>query len=308
MRRPEFLWAAAVGVMAVLGSGRAEAGLLALEVTGSFGPTSTLGGVPFGVDTPYKFRAVFDSKDDVNPTPGAGYFRPTHFTITIARHGTFAGIPNADLNVVVLDPSYHLGAYAAGLVTSTGSPFFLHTYSAVSPPFRPENPTPTTFSGFRKTLASFPGVPYVIPLAGCAGELVINDFGDAEPSASLIAVRCEAAARPVPIVRPRRPRPRDPSPKGHRAPAPAGSPDRVPKARHRPAAPNGLRRMLWKESIRSRAGRLRAAAGNALSCHASGGADEAFARHHKGFPPRRIANGACAGCTSDFQPPPTIMS
>lgn len=185
MRRRELLWVAVVGVMAALGSGRAEAGLLALDVTGSFGPTSTLGGTPFGVDTSYSFRAVFDPTDNVNPTPGAGYFRPTQFTIAIAGHGTFAGIPNVDLNVVVLDPSYHLGVFAAGLVTSAGDPFFLDTYSAVDPPFNPEVPTPTSFSGYLGTLA---GKPYIIPLAGGAGDLVIKGFGDPVPTASLVAV------------------------------------------------------------------------------------------------------------------------
>jgi hypothetical protein len=168
-----------------LGSNRAEAGLLALDVTGSFGPTSTLGGTPFGVDTPYSFRAVFDPTDNVNPTPGAGYFRPTQFTIEIAGHGTFTGIPNVDLNVVVLDPSYHLGVYAAGLVTSAGDPFFLDTYSTVVPSFNPEAPTPTSFSGYLGTLA---GAPYMIRLAGGTGDLVIKDFGNAVPTASLVAV------------------------------------------------------------------------------------------------------------------------
>ena len=59
MRRREYLWAVIVA-SAALGSGRAEAGLLALEATGAFGPTSTLGGTAFGADTPYSFRAVFD--------------------------------------------------------------------------------------------------------------------------------------------------------------------------------------------------------------------------------------------------------
>jgi hypothetical protein len=185
MRRREFLLAVAVGAVAALGSNRAEAGLLALDVTGSFGPTSTLGGSPFGVDTPYSFRAVFDPMDNVNPTPGAGYFRPTQFTIEIAGHGTLTGIPNVDLNVVVLDPSYHLGVYAAGLVTSAEDPFFLDTYSTVVRPFNPEVPTPTSFSGYLGTLA---GAPYVITLPGGAGDLVIKDFGDAVPTASLLAV------------------------------------------------------------------------------------------------------------------------
>jgi len=191
MRRQGFLWAGIVA-LASLGAGRAEAGPLALEATGAFGPTSTLAGSPFDVDTPYAFRAVFDPTDDVRPTPGAGFFRVTQFTITIAGHGTFAGIPSDGLNVVLLDPSYEpmngepLNAYAAGLVNAVGgTPFFLDIYSAVTPPFVPHTPTPTTFLGYIDTLSGF---PYVIPLAGGAGELVINDVGDTPRTASLVAV------------------------------------------------------------------------------------------------------------------------
>ena len=50
MRRRDPLWPLVVA--AALGPGRAEAGLLALEVTGAVGPASTLGGTAFGADTP----------------------------------------------------------------------------------------------------------------------------------------------------------------------------------------------------------------------------------------------------------------
>jgi hypothetical protein len=142
MRYRKFLWAVIV-VLVTLGSGQAEAGLLGLETTGAFGPTSTLGGTAFGAATPYSFGAIFDPTKDRNPTPGdgAGYFRATQFTITIQGYGTFVGIPNNDLNVALLDPTYHLGINAAGLVTSHGEPFSLNTYSAVTPPFDPHVPT-----------------------------------------------------------------------------------------------------------------------------------------------------------------------
>jgi hypothetical protein len=186
MQCREFLWAVIVAV-ATLGSGQAKADMLAMEATGAFGPTSTLGGAAFGADAPYSFHAVFDPAKDRNPAPGdgAGYFRAAQFTITIAGYGTFAGVPNDDLNVALLDPTYHLSINAAGLLTSRGEPFFLDTYSAVVPPFDPHAPTPATFLGYRRTLSGF---PYVVPLAGGAGELVINDVGDAPRTASLVAV------------------------------------------------------------------------------------------------------------------------
>lgn len=168
------------------------ASTLALDVTGQFGPNTTLNGTVLGANTPFSFHAVFDPADDVNPTLGAGYFRPTTFTLDIAGHGTFAGVPNVDLNVVVLDPTYHLGVFAAGLVTSAGTPFFLHTYAAVSTPFQPATPTPTSFVNFLQTLDSFDEAPYVIPLTG-GGSLAIHDFGPTPPTAALIAVPEPAA-------------------------------------------------------------------------------------------------------------------
>jgi hypothetical protein len=190
------MWAAVV-VLATLGSGRAEGGLLALEATGAFGPTSALGGAAFGADTAYWFRAVFDPAQDRNPTPGdgAGYFLATRFTIAVAGYGTFEGVPSDDLNVALLDPTYFLGINAAGLLTSRGEPFFLDAYSAVAPPFDPRAPTPATFLGYLTTL---PGFPYVIPLAGGAGELVINDVGAAPRTASLVAVAVPEPSAMIP--------------------------------------------------------------------------------------------------------------
>ena len=187
MRLSIILWLAVVGTLTLAALGTAEATNLALDVTGEFGPTTTLNGTALGANTPFSFHAVFDPAEDVNPTPGAGYFRPTEFAIEIAGHGSFAGVPNVDLNVVVLDPTYHLGVFAAGLVTSTGTPFFLNTYTAVATPFNPETPTPTTFQEFIETLDSFAEAPYVIPLTG-GGSLSIHDFGPATPTASLVAV------------------------------------------------------------------------------------------------------------------------
>ena len=185
MRCRKFLGAVIV-VLVTLGSAQAEASLLGLEATGAFGPSSTLGGTAFGADAAYSFGAIFDPTKDRNPTPGdgAGYFRATQFTITIQGYGTFVGIPNNDLNVALVNPTYHLGINAAGLVTSRGEPFSLDAYSAVTPPFDPHVPTPATLQGYLGTLSGF---PYVVPLAGSAGEVVINDVANTPRTASLVA-------------------------------------------------------------------------------------------------------------------------
>ena len=45
-------------------------------------------------------------------------------------------------------------------------------------------PTAATLQGYLGTLSSF---PYVVPLAGSAGELVINDVGNTQRTALLVA-------------------------------------------------------------------------------------------------------------------------
>jgi hypothetical protein len=47
----------------------ASAANLALNLTGEFGPATTLAGAPLGVNTPFSFHAVFDPAHDVNPHP-----------------------------------------------------------------------------------------------------------------------------------------------------------------------------------------------------------------------------------------------
>lgn len=115
MRLWKFMYIAVVGVIAAAGAGRSGAADLALDVAGVFGPTTTLGGTAFGADTSFAFRAVFDSTHELFHTPGAGIFAITGFTVTIAGHGTFTGVPNIDLNAVIVDPTYPpIRNYAAG--------------------------------------------------------------------------------------------------------------------------------------------------------------------------------------------------
>jgi hypothetical protein len=176
----------AVACLTAIAAGLSAAADLALDITGIFGPTTTLGGNALGAATPFAFRAVFDANHELFHTPGAGIFAVIEFTITIDGHGTFTGVPNANLNAVVVDQTYHVGTFAAGLVDLTATSFFLNKYQSVSTPFSPPTPTPTNFLNY---LGRESGVfPYTIPLAGGAGNLAINDFGSSMPSASLVAV------------------------------------------------------------------------------------------------------------------------
>jgi hypothetical protein len=187
MKRRHFLFGIFVGLAAVSASGPAEADDLSLNISGSFGPTTTLSGIPLGVATPFAFSAVFDRSQELFHTDHVGIFAVTQFTVTIAGHGTFTGIPNENLNVAISDPAYPpVMSYSAGLVNRMASSFFLDKYSTVSTPFDPHMPTPTTFVDFLGREAG--AFPYVIPLAGGTGELAINDFGSSVPLASLSPV------------------------------------------------------------------------------------------------------------------------
>jgi hypothetical protein len=186
MTRRYFLFAILL-YLATAASFTVYAGDLSLNITGAFGPATTLGGVPLGADTPFTFRAVFDPTQELFHTDHVGIFAVTQFAITINGNRTFTGIPNENLNIAISDPHYPpVPAYSAGLVDLTATSFFLDKYSTVTLPFDPHMPTPTTFLNF---LDRVPGAfPYIIPLAGGAGELAINDFGNSAPSASLVAV------------------------------------------------------------------------------------------------------------------------
>jgi hypothetical protein len=173
-------------VLAASQASRAE--LLQLESTGAFGPATTLGGTPLGADTNYSFRAVFDSTKNRNPIVGengAGYFSALEFALTIEGHGAFEGIPSDDLNVVLLDPDYHLGIHAAGLLSADGQRFFLDSYAKVEPTFDARSPVPTVFVDY---LTTAPGFPYQVLLVGVDGGLVINDIGGGARSAIVKAV------------------------------------------------------------------------------------------------------------------------
>ena len=59
------------------------AAILTLHETGVFGPTTTLNGVAFGVDTPFDFHATFDSTTDLYAVGGAGLFSIGSFFILL---------------------------------------------------------------------------------------------------------------------------------------------------------------------------------------------------------------------------------
>lgn len=165
-------------------SGTATATPLNLDYSGVLEATSTLGGTAFGASTLFTFQAGFDSSAPIDFGGGGGgaIYAVTSFSIDITGYGTFTGVvPDADLNVLVLDPSFS-GFYALGLVSGDLSNGFYGTYDTATPPFAGNAPIPSVLSGYLGTASG----SYTIQLSGVSGGLVIN--GIENHTAALVAV------------------------------------------------------------------------------------------------------------------------
>jgi hypothetical protein len=174
----------AVVFIAAIAASQAQAGTLTENFSGSFGPTTTLGGVALGTDTAFTFHAAFDTTTGISFGQGIELFPVTSFTIDIAGQGTFTGIPNADLNVALIDPTFGAfgNAYAVGIFDHTLDFGFEGIFSTATPGFSVTAPTPSVFSGFERSIS---GPNYNIPLVGVTGGLVFNGLGSAIPTVSL---------------------------------------------------------------------------------------------------------------------------
>ena len=126
----------------------APAAIITLHETGTFGPTTELGGSPFGVVTPFDFHATFDSTTDFDPHPGWGLFPITSFSILIG--GTpYTAPPAPNLNVQLVDPAI-AGLYFAGMSDAASDTYFLNAFRSATPGFSVNAPTP---SGARRQSA-----------------------------------------------------------------------------------------------------------------------------------------------------------
>jgi hypothetical protein len=180
MRR--FLLAVALGLAA---AGAAEAAPLVLNYSGTFGPTTTLDGVAFGVDTPFTFSAAFDSTTDSSPDPNYGVFAAI-VTFQIEGHGTFTSLPSPDVNVYLYSGAV---GFAAGLSDATGiagfTTGFAGFFTTATPAFNADLPTGSVLSGLISPLSI---LPYTIPFGGGVGVLAINDLTALGTTATVAAV------------------------------------------------------------------------------------------------------------------------
>ena len=171
----------------------ARAGLLTENLSGRFGPTTTLGGVALGADTAFTLHAVSDTSLGFTVLPGLDVYAVTSLTLEIAGRGTFIGIPDIDTNIfladLTLDPNEPF--YQVGIVNSTISGGFGGAFATATPGFSADEPTSSNLTDFL-----FPTLqaPYRISLAGVAGGLVVNDLGSGPMAATLVVSVPEPAS------------------------------------------------------------------------------------------------------------------
>lgn len=200
MKIPILLFTAVSMVLAA--SARAT---LSLNYAGSFGPATTLGGIPLGEETPFSFEAQFESTSNFytllppEAVPNLGLFPITSFWLQLGGE-TYHAPPSSSLNVALLIMKKSPEAptlYGVGIAASAGTfpdgfPLgFLSFFLAANPSFSAIAPTPLTLDDFLATVDSMTddeGVPYVLALDGVTGGLVINEFGMSPVTASLTAV------------------------------------------------------------------------------------------------------------------------
>jgi hypothetical protein len=172
-------------------SNRVEAGNLVENLSGYFGPNTTLNGTALGgSETAFTFTATFDPSAGTVLTTGVAVFATTA-SIDIAGHGSYT----AATDVILADPSYAgAGIYGIGLSDPTGSALFGGIFGAASPAFTVESVVPSTFQSFLEYSNAVVGdLPFTLSLNG-GGTLVINDSGNTGATASITA----AVAGPVP--------------------------------------------------------------------------------------------------------------
>jgi hypothetical protein len=159
--------------------GTANASIMHLYYSGSFGPTTALGPtgseVAFGVDTAFTIDATFDSAVNIALIPsGLGFgLYPATAIFSIDGEPDYQSAPGADLSVILASPNPNFFFYyAAGIGDSVGDYALWSAFTSTTLPFNAEAPSPTIFTDY---LGNPSGLPFTIPLGDGTTSLVIND-------------------------------------------------------------------------------------------------------------------------------------
>jgi hypothetical protein len=175
------LYATVLGLL-TLASGRVDAETLTLNLSGEFGPTSTLNGTVLGNGTAFTVTATFDSTTGTSIGTGADIFPTAVATINISGVGTFQSAAGDDLFVGIEDPTSNTGKdYGVVLTNQAVTQDFGSAFHTATPSITAADPMPTTFSGL---VASGGFLKLSIALQG-GGELVVNDVVSTVGAASI---------------------------------------------------------------------------------------------------------------------------
>jgi hypothetical protein len=190
------LIATALVLLAFLTSG-AEASLVTLNLVGSIGPGTEIGGVAIGTVAPVTISATFESTSGV-PFDGAMGIDlyAASVTFAIAGFGTYTSEPGADVFVGLVDLATGLGYDEAAIIDSTGTYGFGVVYDNASPPLSVLDPAPTVFTGF---VASESYSNLRVDVQGPAGTLLISDF-QSDGGAGDTTITASAVPEPSALV------------------------------------------------------------------------------------------------------------
>ncbi|MEI7910717.1 MAG: PEP-CTERM sorting domain-containing protein [Verrucomicrobiota bacterium] len=172
----------------------APAGLMNLNYAGSFGPTTTLGGIVLGDGTPFSFQAEFDSAAPIDP--GMGMFQVSSLSFIINGTPYAASLP-ADqfvfFDYFIIEAGNPYNSFDAGLLGQgtwgdNNNNLMVFEFKVTTPDLIPvshSGPVIPTASVFTENVGNYCQGSLSIALAGGAGVLVINDFGGLAVTASL---------------------------------------------------------------------------------------------------------------------------
>lgn len=141
---------------------------LVLKQSGTFGGSSTLDGSPIADDTAFTYSAVFDSLGDMESDPDEGIFGAA-VTFDLGLLGTYTSDPGVINSALRVDGAEFSAAIAnPNVIGDIGG-----TYNSATPTLDADFPSTSLLSGLAATAST---LPFTVPLAGGAGDLVINDF------------------------------------------------------------------------------------------------------------------------------------
>ena len=154
------------------------------NLTGFFGPTTTLGGIALGANTAFTLQAVGDAASVHTVLPGLDTYAITSLTISIAGKGTFVGIPDSNTNIFLADLTLDMNEpfFQVGLVNSMTTRGFGGAFATATPAYSASAPISSSLTNF---LFSTVQPSYQISLVGVTGGLVVNDMGGGAQTASI---------------------------------------------------------------------------------------------------------------------------